>query len=74
MTDAARGAGNESNLAVELHGMHSSMLEIIVNDSAAAECRSATLMRRRERRDNGTGFDLGDVISVVPWDGCRDRG
>src|SRR6476469_10425001 len=34
VTDAARGAGNESNLAVELHATRSLALEMNVNDFA----------------------------------------
>ena len=37
MTDAAGGAGDEGNLAVELHGQHSLRFEIIVDDLPQSE-------------------------------------
>ena len=55
MTDAARGAGNESNLAVELHGTRSLISEMIVNDFAGAKCHVCDTMRRRERHGKGAG-------------------
>src|SRR5215475_1431929 len=66
MTDAARGAGNESNLAVELHETRSLTLKMNVTAlrhfapprAACQRCEATSLM----------------VITLAPWDGFRDLG
>src|SRR6476620_4979393 len=74
MTDAARGAGNESNLAVELHETRSLTFGTIVTILPGPNVRSATLCAGKEGMAKARGLTSSMVITIASWDGCRDRG
>src|SRR5215475_6656990 len=74
MTDAARGAGNESNLAVELHKTRSLTLKMNVTTLPSPSVCSATLCAAKGCLAKARGLTSLMVITLAPWDGFRDRG